>query len=241
MRHLRTVLPALATTVAVALGGTAFALAGAGPATSAAPASAGPAAALLTGSYQADFARLSVGGKARVSNKQVPQVSGKPRVGSTLTVTDGTWKPAQVKLSYAWFAGSKQIKGASRASYTPDASVVGKEVTVQVTATKQGYRPATVDRKAGKVQAGAIKAVNDPEVRGTAAVGRTLQVTSGRWSPGDVTLDYVWTKGRTVVSKGQRYTVERSDRGAKLRVEVTASRAGYRSTSVVATSDTVKR
>lgn len=243
MRHLRTVLPALATAVAVGIGGTAFALAGAGPATSAgAPAAAGPVSDLLAGSYQADFARLSVGGKARISSKQAPVLSGRAKVGSTLTVSKGTWKPAQVRLTYTWYADSARIRGASGASYTPVPGVVGDEITVEVTASKQDYRPASVVRKAGKVAPGSLSVVTDPVVRGDAAVGETLRVTPGRWSPEDVALSYVWLKGRKVLGTGKRYTVQRTDRGAKLRVEVTATRPGYRTEAVVTdATDAVRR
>lgn len=236
MRPLRSFAPALVAAVVVSAGGTTVALVGASPAISAPAASSSstgaPVADLLAGSYRSDFGRLSVGGKSRIANRQAVEVTGKARPGRTLTATDGTWKPAKVTLSYRWYADGKKIGGARSASYSPDASVVGEVVTVEVTASKKGYRPATSTGSAGMVKGGTLTSTSAPQIRGLAKVGNKLSVTSGRWSAPDVELTYEWSAGRSVVSTGKRYKVGTEARGKTLRVLVTASKPGYRDGSV---------
>ena len=72
MRHVRTLVPALVTTVALGVGGSALALAGAGPTAATGPVGASTpgtpgtsVAGLLAGSYRSDFGRLSVAGQAQ--------------------------------------------------------------------------------------------------------------------------------------------------------------------------------
>lgn len=240
MRHLRSArsaLPAVVTALAVAVGGTSFALAGAGPATSAGPApAAGPAAdvsGLLAGSYRADFARLSVTDGKRVTVKRPPDVAGDAEVGDVLRVDPGTWRPASTDLTFTWYAGTTKIRGASGSSYAPEPSMVGDVISVLVTGTSQGYRPFSTVEKVGTVRPGTIDALTKPRVSGAAAVGSTLRADAGRWAPANVALTYTWLDGRKTLATGKRYTVQRGDRGASLRLAVTATRAGYRPTTAL--------
>lgn len=241
MRNLRTALPACLTVVAVALG--AASLTGGGAAASArtpAPAAAAPALDLLAGSYRADFGRLSVQGKPTIASKRAPDVAGKARLGRTLTVSPGTWKPAKVELTYQWFAGSKRIKGARAESYRPVDAVVGSVLSVQVTATRKGYRPGSAGSEAGMVRGGKLTASTDPVIKGVAAVGRTLKATSGGWSAAGVSRSYSWTRGGKEVGTARKYVVRDADRGKKLQVTVTATKAGYRAGSAAASTARVR-
>jgi hypothetical protein len=235
-RATRLTLPAVVTALAVAVGGTTVALAGAGPATSADPSvTTDPAAdvsGLLAGSYRADFARLSVADGQRVTVKRPPDVAGAAAVGEVLRVDPGTWRPAGTDLSFAWYAGTSRIRGASGPSYSPEPSVVGDVISVRVTGTMKGYRPFSAVEKVGTVRPGTIDALSKPKVSGAAAVGSTLRADAGRWAPGNVEVTYTWLDGRKLLAGGKRYTVQRGDRGATLRVAVTATRPGYRPTTV---------
>uniref|UniRef100_UPI002B27C1D5 hypothetical protein n=1 Tax=Nocardioides sp. TaxID=35761 RepID=UPI002B27C1D5 len=227
MRNVRTLVPAVITAVALAAGGSAVALAGAGPTSASGPvagSASSSVAGLLAGSYRSEFGRLSVGGKPQVVSQEAPTLSGKARLGSTLRVVDGTWKPAVVTLTYSWFAGEKMIDGADGASYTPGASDVGKVLSVQVTANKRKYRPVTVVESAGKVAPGRINVSSDPKIKGTAKVGKTLNVTSGSWSVPGVSVSYVWSAGNKVVSTSKKYDVKKNVQGKVLEVEVTAAK-----------------
>jgi hypothetical protein len=63
---------------------------------------------------------------------------GKPRVGRTLTAAL-TGCPVGVQTTYAWFAGSKRIKGVSSSTYKIKRSKLGKRITARVTLTAPGY------------------------------------------------------------------------------------------------------
>ncbi|CAN5441496.1 hypothetical protein BH09ACT12_BH09ACT12_30150 [soil metagenome] len=242
MRHLRSAVPVLATVIAVAVGGSAFAFDDAGSATSASTqAASGPVAELLAGSYEAEFGRLSVAGKAQIKSKRAPSVSGRPKLGRPLTVTAGTWKPAKVRLTYAWYAGSKKIKGAKGATYKPAADVVGDDVSVRVTAIKKGYRSATVKKQAGTIKPGTITSTKKPKIRGDATLNQKLKVSDGSWSVGGVNLSYTWSRGSKVLSDDATYRVTRSDLNQRITVLVTANKPGYRPTSVRRVTDAVQR
>jgi hypothetical protein len=82
----------------------------------------------------------------------LPKVSGKPKVGSTLTVSKGVWSVPGVALKYQWFAGSKAIKGATKTRLKLAKALKGKKVSVAVTATAAGYAAVVVRTKpTGKV------------------------------------------------------------------------------------------
>ncbi len=246
MPHLRAAAPALVATAALTLG--AVVLGGGGTATAGAPADAarasevvGSVGGLLAGSYRADFARLSVSEKAEIANKVSPAISGKARVGDVVSVSSGAWKPAKVALDYQWYAGSTKVKGADDASYAPTADVVGEVLTVRVTASKAQYRSTTVNESAGTVARGKIRSTSDPVIRGKAKPKQKLRVAGARWSTDDVSVNYTWLNGRKQVGNRRTYVVRPSDRGDKLRVEVTASRDGFRNGSATSAPTKVAR
>ncbi|MEI5672246.1 MULTISPECIES: carboxypeptidase-like regulatory domain-containing protein [unclassified Nocardioides] len=72
-----------------------------------------------------------------------PVVRGKARVGRTLRARPGTWRPAPVRLTYAWFRGAKRIPGATKATYRVTRKDVGKRISVRVTGRKAGYTSAS--------------------------------------------------------------------------------------------------
>ena len=68
----------------------------------------------------------------------VPKITGTAKVGSTLKVTVGTWKPKPA-FTYQWYRSGKVISGATKSSYKLVAADKGKTLTVKVTGTKAGY------------------------------------------------------------------------------------------------------
>jgi hypothetical protein len=70
----------------------------------------------------------------------IPMISGTPQVGSTLTVTDGTWTPADITATYQWFRDEGPIAGATASTYTLTAADEGKTLVVLVNASKPGYQ-----------------------------------------------------------------------------------------------------
>lgn len=72
-----------------------------------------------------------------------PKVSGKPKVGRTLTANPGTWGPAGVVLTFKWYRGSKAIKGATTDTYRLTRADKGKRLKVKVTGRLDGYTTLT--------------------------------------------------------------------------------------------------
>lgn len=68
-----------------------------------------------------------------------PQLTRQPVEGSWVSVTRGTWKPADVDVTYQWLVGNRPVPGATGPSYKPTADDVGKGVKVYVTAARAPY------------------------------------------------------------------------------------------------------
>ncbi|MCW2751784.1 MAG: biotin carboxyl carrier protein [Aeromicrobium sp.] len=75
---------------------------------------------------------------AGVLRSHTPTITGKVRVGSTLTAVPGTWTTGTV-LTYHWYVNGTIISGATRSTYTISRARVGKYLTVRVRGAKSGY------------------------------------------------------------------------------------------------------
>jgi surface antigen len=73
-----------------------------------------------------------------------------------------------------------------------------------------------------------------PRLTGAARVGATLTATPGTWAPSDVRTTYQWTVAGRPVSGAttSTYKVRPTDEGRRIRLTVTATKAGYPTTSV---------
>jgi hypothetical protein len=160
----------------------------------------------------------------------VPTISGTPSVGSTLTATAGTWSPSAT-LAYQWLRDGSPISGATTSTYVVVAADRGHKVSVKVTATKSGYLTTAKTSAAASVP-NVFAATPVPTVSGTPTVGSTLTVKPGTWSPAPA-FTYQWLRDGKAISKAtaSTYKIATADRGHKLSVTVTGSKAGYLSAS----------
>ena len=81
-----------------------------------------------------------------------PKITGKAKTGSTVQVSVGTWTPQPTTFAYQWLAGGVPIEGATAASFRIPSSLAGKELTVTVTGSRNGYEPTTVASEAVTVR-----------------------------------------------------------------------------------------
>lgn len=173
-----------------------------------------------------------------------PTISGKPVLGATLTADPGTWTAANPSFSYLWFVDGRAITSATQRTYVPTSGTLGKTLTVQVTARVTG-RPAGVATSdpTAAITGGGIEVVRGPTLTGRAAVGQTLGVDRGYWTPSGLTWSYVWVRDGKAISgaRSSTYTLTSADWGAKVAVKVYASRSGYATVSRYTPAVDVKR
>lgn len=72
-----------------------------------------------------------------------PDITGTPAIGSTLSVSSGTWTGAQPTFTYQWYRsrgrGAAPISGATGTSYQLTNADAGRKVVVLVFAERPGY------------------------------------------------------------------------------------------------------
>ncbi len=182
--------------------------------------------------YGYDYTFTTPSGNPPVE-RTAPSVQGTPQSGQTLTLTPGTWNPSGT-MTYQWqhaAAGSStftDIAGATAATYSPDASLIGEELEAVLTVTNSdGIWIVTLP--AGTIEASSAP-VNDvlPSVGGPVRQGSPATANLGTWGPVG-TVAYQWQEAGT--SNGSfadiggatsaQYTPTNGDVGQFLRVEVT--------------------
>ena len=65
-------------------------------------------------------------------------ITGRSRVGSTLTAHHGTWTSG-TKFSYQWYANGHAIKAATKSTYKITSAKAGQRITVRIKGTKTGF------------------------------------------------------------------------------------------------------
>jgi hypothetical protein len=174
-----------------------------------------------------------------------PTVAGTVAVGTTVRANTGTWTPTGTSFTYRWAANGATIKGATGPAYPVTAAVLGRRLTVTVTATRAGHPSGTaVSAATAPVAKGrAPSATKKPVITGTARVARTVKATAGSWAPGAGTYRYEWRTNGAVVRGATRSALKLtpSMRGKRLTVTVTALKAGYMNGRATSAAVTVRR
>ncbi|MFE9457643.1 hypothetical protein [Streptomyces californicus] len=165
-----------------------------------------------------------------------PAVTGKAKVGAVLGAGRGTWSPKPSSFAYQWKANGAAISGATAASYTVPASLLGKKITVTVTARLTGHADGSATSAAVTVAKGdAPKAKAAPVISGKAKVGSRLTVNRGTWSPKPSSYTYQWYANGKAISgaTSTALSLKTAQRGRKITVKVTALRTGHAAGSSV--------
>lgn len=174
---------------------------------------------------------VTVAAAQKFTATPTPTISGTARVGSTLTVSTGTWSPA-ASFTYQWKRNGVDIGGATKKTYVLTATDRGKNVSVSVVGSKSGYTSVTKISSARTIDYGILTAAK-PAISGTAAKGKTLTVKPGTWSPTGVALTYQWCRGSSKISGATKstYKLVSADKGKRIKVVVTGSKSGYATAS----------
>ncbi|MFD5403731.1 Tat pathway signal protein [Streptomyces griseorubiginosus] len=172
----------------------------------------------------------------QLTNTTAPKVTGTAKTGAKVTAEPGTWSAAPTSYTYQWKANGQAIGGATAKTYTVAASVVGKKLTVSVTAVRSGWTSGTATSGAVTVAKGdAPKATKLPVVSGTAKVGKTLRTTNGTWSPAATSYAYQWYANGQAISGATKSSLvlKTAQKGKKITVKVVARRTGHKDGSAV--------
>ncbi|HET9420588.1 MAG TPA: hypothetical protein VFO49_05585 [Nocardioides sp.] len=164
-----------------------------------------------------------------VTNVTLPTITGTPAVGAKLTATPGTWSVADPTITYEWLADDVVIAGATAATFTPTATQADKQISVRVTAAKQGFTAGTAtSAKTAPVDPAAVVNTKAPTVAGDAKVGSVLTADEGTWTPAPTSFAYQWLSEGAVIAgaTAKTYTPVASLEGKRLAVRVTAKFAG---------------
>ena len=130
-------------------------------------------------------------------NTALPAITGTIKVGSTQTVSTGTWSNTPTSYSYQWQKSSDGISwinldGATASTYSPTFDVANLQIRVSVSAVN-AVDTATVTTA---VISGFLppQATAIPAITGTKTVGQTLTSSSGTWPGTSDSYVYQWQK-----------------------------------------------
>jgi hypothetical protein len=184
------------------------------------------------------------------ANTAPPTVSGRGRIGETLTAALGIWTgSAPISYGYDWRrcapAGDACTStGVTAQSYALGSADVGATLRVAVTASNAGGSTSAVSSPSGAVLPAAPQNKAAPTLSGAARAGVKLRATTGAWN-GANSYAYRWWRcfasscGYVDRATQPTYPLGNADVGATLRVVVTASNSGGSTTASSAATGVV--
>ena len=87
-----------------------------------------------------------------IENTKAPSIRGKVEVGKTVKAVHGNWSVKSPDYSYQWLRDGAPIAGATDSRYRITTEDIGTELSVQVTASKDGYTDGVAESDAQSVE-----------------------------------------------------------------------------------------
>jgi hypothetical protein len=175
-------------------------------------------------------------------NTQIPQITGSPNVGATLSANSGTWTGSgTIEYQYQWQTcdslgqNCSPISGADASTYEAQTSDGGKTLRVQVTAGNSTSSASATSDASATIKVALPHVTVSPSIEGAPALGEHLVANPGTWGgPTPITVALQWLRcdehGTSCAAiPGQtaaEYVVAEADVGHVLAVRSTASNAG---------------
>jgi hypothetical protein len=171
-----------------------------------------------------------------------PEIAGTPKVGNVLSAIDVPNAGQGWDNAYKWYRGVTLINGATSSDYRAEPEDLGLTITVEVTASRDGFASATqVSFPTAAVALGDATEFTPTLVYyGPLDTDTLVSVASIPLDSGDVdfsialhAVSYQWMlDGITAIAAGSggaspTYTIRPEDVGHKLSVEVRVARDGY--------------
>jgi hypothetical protein len=190
---------------------------------------------------------------------EVPKISGIPRDGETLTAGAGDWKPPGATPTYQWLrcnaAGQldtcREIGGAGTTAPAPYTVVdldVEHALRIRLTVKSGNDTDSEESAPTAPVVPRAPSNTGLPTVNGTARDGEVMSASAGEWiGTLPLSFDYQWQRcgpsgspcTPVAGATNPSYVLSSADVGLTVRVRVTASNAGGRSTAQSAPTSVV--
>ena len=130
-------------------------------------------------------------------NTAAPTITGTVKIGSTQTVSNGTWSNTPTSYAYQWQKSADGISwidlsGETNSTYVPTFDIANLQIRVNVSAVN-AVDTATVS---SSVISGFVppQATVIPAITGTKTVGQTLTSSSGTWPSTSGGYVYQWQK-----------------------------------------------
>jgi len=184
-------------------------------------------------------------------NIEAPAISGTPRVGQTLTGSNGTWQNSPTAFQYQWQRcepsgrDCRNILGAIQRTHRLVAADEGRTMRFRVTAVNaDGATVARSEPTAVVTSSQGPRNTARPTITGDPQVGEALTANDGTWTGNPTAFAYQWQRcdvdaivcGNVPGATGKTYGVRAADVGFRIRVEVTArNSAGIGSATSAAT------
>lgn len=171
-----------------------------------------------------------------LTNTLAPVVTGEPTVDSVLTAGPGQWNPVLDSVRYQWRADGAPVQGATTPSLTVTPSLVGKALSVTVTAIKSGYAAVAVASAATKpVAPGTLTVTDPPSVIGVPQPGQTLTLVQAGVTP-QAAGEVQWLRAGVPVpgATGATYRLSAADLGSRVAAGVRLTRDGYNTATTLA-------
>ena len=203
-----------------------------------------PAGAVVTVTVTATAQAFEANSRELVAQKgAAPTVStgaivgdqyGTPLVAPTGLFVYPTGQDPHAVYGHQWLSNGVAIKGATLNTFAPSANLVGKKLSVRVTAKSAYYADKVATTAAVLVRSAAAPSAADPtiNVEGTVIPGTRLVAAAGSYDSAGVAMSYQWQRasgsGWADIAKATKpeYVVAASDTDLQLRVRVTGVRAG---------------
>ncbi len=179
-------------------------------------------------------------------NSAPPAITGTPKVGETLTTSNGNWTESPTAFQYQWQrcnaagASCANVAGATQKTFTVRGVDAGRSFRSVVTAVNADGATNARSAATAPVPANAAAPTNTakPTISGEARVAETLNADPGTWT-GTPTFTYQWQRCDSDGSNclavsgatGQTYNVRITDIGFRLRVAVTGKNTSGSATS----------
>ena len=152
-----------------------------------------------------------------LTSTRLPAVIGDPQVGQTLSTDGGRWTPRADSKAFQWRADGQPLAGATTRQLAVTSALVGKSLSVSVTAGRDGYRQVTTTSAGtAPVTAPPVVVQQEPVMEGTPLLGETLRLTTvGTSTTPQATRSLQWLRDGQPVrgATTRRYDLTRDDLG----------------------------